>query len=413
MSDPKDIIGADVAAEGDAAAEELEAAAQQPEGEGIVAETVDGLALDDDPEAVEAAELAEAAVDVADDAELADGETASVEEAEAVEAIGGTEEAPAEAEEDAEEAPEESVPAASAPAPKKGSGIGDLIAVGILSLIMGIAMVYLAGLASPSGADGGSDLTGGIAATVDGVAIGENDVTVYVAQVRKQQQVEDDDAWGEWLVGNGLTPETLRTAVINQLVSRKLVEKAIEEEGVSAPAEEVENYIAQVIEQEGGEEAFAKILSEQGMTMDEVRQNVELAYAEQALAEKIAGDVEVTDEEILEMMKLYYPDIVGEDAKTLDGVDESMVDSFRENLKQQKIGEAYSAWMSERQSNAKIEVVDMPEGLPYAIDITSYEAAAQDATVALDGDMDDSEDADGVAVEVVDEDEAASEEASK
>lgn len=401
MSDPKDIIGADIAAEGDAAAEELEAAAQQPEVEGVVAETVDGLALDDDSEAGEAAELAEAAEDVADDAEQADGEAVPAEDAEAEEAVEG-----------AEDAADESVPAASAPAPKKSPGIGDLIAVGILSLIMGIAMVYLAGLASP-GADGGSDLTGGIAATVDGVAIGENDVTVYVAQVRKQQQVEDDDAWGEWLVGNGLTPETLRTAVINQLVSRKLVEKAIEEEGVSAPAEEVENYIAQVIEQEGGEEAFAKTLSEQGMTMDEVRQNVELAYAEQALAEKIAGDVEATDEEILEMMKLYYPDIVGEDAKTLDGVDEGMVDSFRESLKQQKIGEAYSAWMSERQSNAKIEVVDMPEGLPYAIDITPYEAAAQDATATLDGDMDDSEDADGVAVEVVDEDEAASEEASK
>jgi foldase protein PrsA len=109
-------------------------------------------------------------------------------------------------------------------------------------------VIALAGCANNSG------MTGGVAATVNGTTISEDQITEYVAQLRKQQGVEEESAWGEFLVSSQLTPKTLRSGVIDQFVNQELVKQAIKEQNVTVPAEDIDAYIAQITEQQGGEE---------------------------------------------------------------------------------------------------------------------------------------------------------------
>ena len=331
-------------------------------------------------------------------------EAAEVEQEEAAEP-----EEPAESVEPAEEAvsavsdgPEPPVVKSAEPesAPKPAANIGDLIAVGIISLLMGALMVYIMAVAMPSGgADKASDLSGGVAATVNGVAIGENEVSEYIVTLRKQQGIEDESAWGSWLVANGLTPETLRSALLEQFVNQELVKQAIKEQGITVPSEDVDEYVNQIVEQQGGEEAFAKVLEQQNATMETVRESVELGLAEQKLAEQIAGNVEVTDDEVLEMLKMYGA--ADENAKSLEDIDEEMVQSFRDQIKSQKIGQPYQQWIAERRDKAEVKIENMPKGLPYDVDLAPYEEAAkaEAAAAAQDGAM--SDDAEAVETEEI------------
>ena len=331
-------------------------------------------------------------------------EAAEVEQEEAAEP-----EEPAEPAEPAKEAgsavsdgPEPPVVKSAEPesAPKPAANIGDLIAVGIISLLMGALMVYIMAVAMPSGgADKASDLSGGVAATVNGVAIGENEVSEYIVTLRKQQGIEDESAWGSWLVANGLTPETLRSALLEQFVNQELVKQAIKEQGITVPSEDVDEYVNQIVEQQGGEEAFAKVLEQQNATMETVRESVELGLAEQKLAEQIAGNVEVTDDEVLEMLKMYGA--ADENAKSLEDIDEEMVQSFRDQIKSQKIGQPYQQWIAERRDKAEVKIENMPKGLPYDVDLAPYEEAAkaEAAAAAQDGAM--SDDAEAVETEEI------------
>ena len=347
-------------------------------------------------EEAQPAEGDEGAIDAPEAAEVEQEEVAEPEE-------------PAESAEPAKEAasavadgPEPPVVKSAEPesAPKPAANIGDLIAVGIISLLMGALMVYIMAVAMPSGgADKASDLSGGVAATVNGVAIGENEVSEYIVTLRKQQGIEDESAWGSWLVANGLTPETLRSALLEQFVNQELVKQAIKEQGITVPSEDVDEYVNQIVEQQGGEEAFAKVLEQQNATMETVRESVELGLAEQKLAEQIAGNVEVTDDEVLEMLKMYGA--ADENAKSLEDIDEEMVQSFRDQIKSQKIGQPYQQWIAERRDKAEVKIENMPKGLPYDVDLAPYEEAAkaEAAAAAQDGAM--SDDAEAVETEEI------------
>lgn len=374
MNDPKDVQEIDVET----------GLGVSPDEEASVEEGVeDGLATEEPIEPEEAQSVEPEAVEVQEATEADAHEVAAeepIEDAEGNDAsIEGQESSAVEAEKP--EAP--AVDVAPKSAPKPATGIGDLVAVGILSLIMGALMVYIMMAAAPAG--------GGVAATVNGTTISEDQITEYVAQLRQQQGVEDESAWGEFLVSSNLTPKTLRSALIEQFVSQELVKQAVKEQNITVSAEEVDSYIAQIAEQQGGEEALNAALQQQGLTMEALRENVELGLSEQKFAEQVAGDVEVTDDEVLELVKMYGA--ADEDAKSLDDIDEGMVQSFRDQIKSQKVGQAYSEWMTDYRSKAEIKVEEMPAGLPYDIDLAPYEEAAKSAAAAAaqDGAMDDAE----------------------
>lgn len=367
------------------------------------------------------AEVADAAAEAAEEAQEAVAETEEAADAVAADAAAG-EEDPAQAaadavadeagqaEEPAVEAAEaehveeaaDAAQAAAAPEPKKATGIGDLVIVGILALILGVLLSLPSFLSMTSGGASDADLSGGVAATVNGTAIGENDVTNYIAGFRAASGYEEDADFAEWLVSAGYTPESLREATIDYFATNELIEQACKENGVEVTDEEVDAQFAEYAEQAGGEETLVSQIQEEGVTVDDVKNNIKASMMQEALASKVVTDAPKADDEtVLQMVKLYYPDAVDEDATSLDGVDEELVSTMRTYLEQSALQQGFSEWINNYKSSANIVVNDMPEGLPYNVDLTGVEAPALDNESLLDGaEVVDDDGADDEAIEV-------------
>ena len=305
--------------------------------------------------------------------------------------------------------PEE--PEAPARKPSSSASMADLVIVGILSVILGVLLCLPGMLGMTSGSEKSESASGSVAATVNGTPISEEEITNYVMDFRTQQGLDSDDAWGEWMVGYGYTAEALRADTVDYFVNRELLKQAIAEQGVEVEDSQVDEYIASITEQVGGEEAFKEALEEEGLDLDTYRSEILFSLQQQALAEKVApaGD-EVDDAQVLEIVKMYFPDSVDEKATSLDGVDGEIVEQVRSMLKSSALQQAFSQWMEDYRSNANIVVVDMPESLPYAIDLAPYEEKAKQA--AQDGDLDDSDESDDAEIEEIELEEASEESAS-
>ena len=168
----------------------------------------------------------------------------------------------------------------------------------------GLAAMCIVGLAACSSSGSGS--TGGVAATVNGVEIAEDDVTDYIENVRASvltyySSDNEDDAWGEYLAQYGYTPESLRETVIeNQFVQREIIRQGAESEGISIDASTIDSYVSDMRAYYDSDEAWQNALSQLDMTEQEYRDSIELALMNQQLQEKVAPETEPTEEELVE-----------------------------------------------------------------------------------------------------------------
>lgn len=371
-------------------------AAKTEAAEAIGQETVE--AVDEVAEQVRKAD-ASAAEDVAAEAAEAD-DTETVADDAAIVAVA---EAAAAVDEQAESAPESAPEPVPTPAEEPKSlptaiSIGSLVTVGILALIMAVL------LSLPSFLGGTPQ---GTAATVNGTAISESEITEYIMMFRERQGMSEDD-WGTWLVDNGLTPEQIRTSTVEYFVNRELIKQAVDEQGVTIEESAVDEYIDSVKAQFSTEEEFEEALAAQGLTMDEWREEVRLSLLQEALMDKVASaDDAISDDDILQVIKLYFPDAVDADAESLDGVDAQTIEQVRSMLVSSAKQETFSKWMEEFRAKATIDIAEAPESLPYAIDLAPYEEQAKlnpdDGGLILDdgegemADGDEDVDADGEA----------------
>ena len=314
----------------------------------------------------------------------------------------------AETAEAVEEAAAPQAPAKPAKKPATFIKMGDLVIVGVLSIILGVLLALPSFLGMTSGEKTSEGSSGATAATVNGVAISEDEVTKYVMDFRSQQGLDNDDSWGEWMVGYGYTPEDLRSDTIDYFVNRELLKQAIAEQGIVVEDSKVDEYIATITEQVGGEEAFQKALEQEGLDLETYRSEILFSLQQQALAEKVApADGSVDDAQVLEVVKMYFPDSVDSKATSLEGVDPEIVDQVRSMLSSSAMQQAFSQWMDDYRSKAKIVIVEMPASLPYAIDLAPYQEKAKQA--AQDGSLAASSDsaADGDAIEIVEDAESS------
>lgn len=367
----------------DALADELDGATEEVvQGDTAEPEAVEAVAADEEAAAVAqdmAGEAADAKDEVVGEAADAQGEVTGARGEAANEAPGAQDEA---ADAQGEEA-QKAEPAAPAEPAKSDAltpavPLGSLVVVGIFALLLGVLLTLPTFLGLTGGGDSSSQaVAGGVAATVNGTPISEDVITDYIANFRVAQQLDTDEAWGEWMVSFGYEPKQLRTDTINYYVDRELLKQAIQEEGITVEDSEVDDAIAQMAEQLGGQEMLEEALAAQNMDMDSYRNDVRFSLEQQALAQKVApADVEVNDEDILDIAKMYYPDSAPEDADSIDDIDAEIVEQIRSMLASSSVQQAFTEWMEERRASATIVVNDMPEGLPYDIDLTPYQQAA-------------------------------------
>lgn len=141
---------------------------------------------------------------------------------------------------------------------------------------------------------------GGAAAKIDGTVIKESDVTAYVDDMRKAQNLTDDAAWSDYMKQNNTTAASVRRSAIQSLETSIVVDRAAKELGVSVSDDEINDQIASMKEQLGDEAAFESYMTSMGMSEEQYRNQMKESLLEQAMQDKFAEKNAPTDEELVD-----------------------------------------------------------------------------------------------------------------
>lgn len=150
-----------------------------------------------------------------------------------------------------------------------------------------------------------SDVSGGVAATVNGTEIGEKAVTAYIDGFRSSNGLAEDSAWAQWMVDNGFDAKTVREQVIDYYVSQELIRQAADENGVKVDDAQVDEQISTMREYYQSDEEWNKALDQVGVTEEEYRDMIELNLTEAGLKEKVAAPSDPSEEELLQYAQMY------------------------------------------------------------------------------------------------------------
>ena len=388
------------------------------------------------------------------------------------------------------------------------------VVVACLAMLLSVGAIALSGVISVfSDDDTDYELTGGIAATVEGVNITEDTITEYIMEWRESYGYEDDDDWAEYLADYSYTPEDFRAEIIDDYIEDLLISLAIKEYGIEVSDEDVEAEWDEIIETsyDGDEDTFVTILETYlGYDKESYLELLEESLQEEALTEAVAPAEDVDDDEVLavvnEETETYgdtkrsshilisvddtddedelaealataeealeaiesgemtfeeaaaeysddssaddggdvgwdslssfvteYQDALDaleldemtaepvlsdygyhiilctdeyqlpEDGETdVDNLPDEIYESIVEDIQDEQVDEDYAAWYEEYYASADIEIFDMPEDVPYNVDMSDYEDDSTEED-AEDSEDEDTEDADSTDEESTDE----------
>lgn len=246
------------------------------------------------------------------------------------------------------------------------------------------------------------------------ISVEQSEIDEYVDQMKAY--FETDEEWQTALEGSGLTEPEYRDSIEIALLEEKVQEALVETEEVT------EEEVLQTVQLYGsmydGAKRSSHILfdSEDKATAQEVLDKIkagELDFAEAAKeyskdsSAETGGDVgwdransfvaEYTEAleglETDEMSDLVESDFgfhiikvtevfaVPEEVTSLDQFPEDLLDveALRENLQSSKESEAVSEWYENLKEESDIKINDMPENLPYDVDMSKYETEDPEA----------------------------------
>ena len=187
----------------------------------------------------------------------------------------------------------------------KASTIAKVVCTVSLSALCVVSITACSGN-STSGSKG----VGGVAVTVNGAEIQEEEVTASVESIRSQMSLTDEDAWGEWMVKYDYTPEKVREEVIDSLVTKQLIIQGAEEKGVTVSDDEVQSYVDQMKQNYASDDKWNEALQAVGMTEDEYKSNIKTSLLQQGLMKSFEGD-DPSDEDVLSYAQTYVSSFDG------------------------------------------------------------------------------------------------------
>lgn len=190
----------------------------------------------------------------------------------------------------------------------KTSGLLRAACVAALTVTCGLGLVACSGESNgdSSGADI-NDVSGGVAATVNGTELGEKAITAYVDSFRSSNGLTEDSDWAQWMVDNGLDATAVREEVIDYYVSQELIRQAAEENGVVVDDAQVDEQISTMRGYYSSDEEWKNALQAVGVTEDRYRDMIKLNLIEAGLMDKVATVEEPTEEEMLQYAQMYAP----------------------------------------------------------------------------------------------------------
>ena len=250
-----------------------------------------------------------------------------------------------------------------------------------------------------------------------GVTVDSAEVDGYVDQMK--QNYDTDEKWQEALTQAGMTEDEYRSEIELQLKNRGLLESFASDEEPSE--EDLLQYAQMYATTYDGAKRSSHILFDSGdeATAREVLDKLnagELDFAEAAKEyskdgsasdggdvgwDKTSSFVEeyqtaldglekdqmsglVTSTYGIHIIKCTDVFTAPEEVTSLDQIPSDWVDSIKSSLKSQKQNEAYQQWLEEYKESSDVVINPMPEGLPYAVDMSKYQtsddAAAEDGS---------------------------------
>lgn len=174
-----------------------------------------------------------------------------------------------------------------------------LVAIGCAAMLLSVSAAACSGVLNQAQTKEEYTLTGGVAATVNGVNIKEDTVTKQIMAVRSSLGYDKDEDWAQYLVDNSMTPESYREQVIDSYAESYLKQQAEKEYGITVTDEDLEKSWQEAAEASGGEEAFTKQIETYGFTKDSYKESLRSNLASQKLKEAVVGTEEPTDDEIV------------------------------------------------------------------------------------------------------------------
>lgn len=183
---------------------------------------------------------------------------------------------------------------------KMGTGVKYvLVVIGILAMLLSVTGVACSGILNQVQSGESYNLTGGVAATVNGVNITEDTVTNQIMSTRSSLGCDADEDWAAYLAQNDQTPESYRESVIQSIAEDYLLTEAIRDNNITVSDEEVEARWQEAVAGYESEDAFVSMLSQLGYTEDSYKQMIESQLQQQALRDAVAPVEDPTDDEII------------------------------------------------------------------------------------------------------------------
>lgn len=174
-----------------------------------------------------------------------------------------------------------------------------LVVIGILAMLLSVTAMACSGVLNEVSKEEPYELTGGVAATVNGVNIKEDTVTEQIMSLRTGSYDKDAD-WAAYLASQGLTPESYRENVIDGIARQYLLVEAEKEYGITVSQEDLDKAWKDAVKNYGGDEkAFVGMIEQVGFTKDTYLENIKSSLAQQKLKDKVAPAEKPSDEEII------------------------------------------------------------------------------------------------------------------
>lgn len=170
---------------------------------------------------------------------------------------------------------------------------GVVVAVALIVGLMALAYGWFDEDSTPEELTSDTGLTGGVAATVNGVEIDEDKVTRAINNMRINYGYTEDDEWKDYLDGQSKTIESTRYEVIGELVDQELVKQCASQRDVATDEEEIQSYVDKMAEQYSSEEAWLNAVDEAGWeSLDKYKESLEFSILEEKLQNQFDAEVE-------------------------------------------------------------------------------------------------------------------------
>ncbi|AEB07849.1 PpiC-type peptidyl-prolyl cis-trans isomerase [Coriobacterium glomerans PW2] len=175
-----------------------------------------------------------------------------------------------------------------------------LVAIGVFAMLLSVTTMACAGIMNQAKTKKSYELTGGVAATVNGVNIKEDSITEQIMQTKEGGKYDTDEKWAKYLVDSNQTPEELRKTKIKSLAKQYLIEDAEKKHDITVSDDELNDDWKDQVKKYDSEQAFIDQIKKMGMTEASYKSSIRNSLMQKKLKEEVAPEKDPSDQDIID-----------------------------------------------------------------------------------------------------------------